>query len=196
MSSSSASNKTISKSPATNAGLEASDLPVMRFEARKAAIRQNFQGDLVVVFAIHPDEIPPQLIRSRPGSRYAVALVEIDEQEFPVDRIGFEERKRAQTRLAICLKDPLFQEYAFRRSKERGLQLYGTIDFSDPLSAEEAARMAVCELLGIDSRTAVGRDAGVAARWLEMERDFRACVVNKMVDGRGTRVLRMSEDRP
>lgn len=54
----------------------------MNCEAKKHAYRQ-VQDGVVISFVLHPHEIPPDLASAPLGTRYVLALVEIDENEEP-----------------------------------------------------------------------------------------------------------------
>jgi hypothetical protein len=55
----------------------------MHCEAKKHAYRQTQDG-VVVSFVLHPNEVPDGLATAPLGSRYVLALVQIDENELPV----------------------------------------------------------------------------------------------------------------
>jgi hypothetical protein len=52
----------------------------LQFEARKVALKQDRTG-YVLTLALHPDEIPVELLRDFVGSRYGVAMVRIQDDE-------------------------------------------------------------------------------------------------------------------
>jgi hypothetical protein len=54
----------------------------LQFEARKVALKQDRTG-YVLTLSLHPDEIPVELLRDFVGSRYACALVRIQDDESP-----------------------------------------------------------------------------------------------------------------
>lgn len=54
-------------------------------EAKKHALRQTQDG-IVVAFVLHPNDIPPALQLAPLGTRYMLALVEIGEDETPINR--------------------------------------------------------------------------------------------------------------
>lgn len=58
-------------------------MSALQFEAVKVALKQDATGYVLTV-KIHPDEIPEELMRDFVGSRYAVALVRISDDESAV----------------------------------------------------------------------------------------------------------------
>lgn len=54
----------------------------LQFEARKVALKQDRTG-YVLTLALHPDEIPEELLRDFVGARYGCALVRIQDDESP-----------------------------------------------------------------------------------------------------------------
>src|SRR5690349_7596013 len=77
-------------------------------ELRKIAYRQSAKDGLVITFAIHPDDMPPALAAAPIGSRFAAALVEIGDDEKPV-----EHRKQSTLvqRAGILCDNKLFQKF-------------------------------------------------------------------------------------
>jgi hypothetical protein len=76
----------------------------MGCEARKIAYRQSKDG-FVVSFAIHPNDVPDGLAVAGIGTRYMLALVEIGDDEKPV------ERDRTVQRAGILCTDKEFQSF-------------------------------------------------------------------------------------
>jgi hypothetical protein len=99
----------------------------LQFEARKVAMKQDRTG-FVLTLAIHPDELPDELIRDFVGARYGCALVRIQDDEFATQYSN-----RVQKAGMLC-----------RESK-----------FHDFLEVEDESQAAVelCKRCGIESRT-------------------------------------------
>ena len=57
----------------------------INFECVKVSLRQNKEG-FMLTLAIHPDDLNQDLVRDFVGSRYAVAMVRIGEDEQPYVR--------------------------------------------------------------------------------------------------------------
>lgn len=99
----------------------------LQFEARKVALKQDRTG-YVLTLSLHPDEIPVELLRDFVGSRYACALVRIQDDESPTAYSN-----RVQTAGMLC-RAIEFQEFL------------GTTD-------EISAAAELCERCGITSRS-------------------------------------------
>jgi len=52
----------------------------LQFEARKVALKQDRTG-FILTIAIHPDEVPEELLRDFVGTRYGCAFVRIQDDE-------------------------------------------------------------------------------------------------------------------
>lgn len=76
----------------------------LQFECRKIALKQDRTGFILTV-AIHPDEIPEELLRDFVGARYGCALVRIQD-----DESATEYNNRVQKAGMLC-RDPKFQEF-------------------------------------------------------------------------------------
>lgn len=99
----------------------------LQFEARKVALKQDRTG-FVLTLAIHPDEIPEELLRDFVGARYACALVRIQDDESPTPY-----NNRVQKAGILC-REESFQEFL-------------GVEFEDDAAHE------VCKRCGIHSRT-------------------------------------------
>ena len=80
-----------------------------QFEAVKVAIKQDKTG-YILTLALHPDEVPEEILRDFVGARYQVVMVRLNSDNQPMDR---KENSRDPVKLAVLLcKDPKFQEFA------------------------------------------------------------------------------------
>ena len=100
----------------------------LQFEARKVALKQDRTG-YVLTLSLHPDEIPDELLRDFVGSRYACAVVRINDDESPA---VYENRTQ---KAAILCKTELFQRFLGCKT-------------------EDGAAETLCASLGIGSRYA------------------------------------------
>lgn len=99
----------------------------LQFEARKIAMKQDRTG-FVLTISIHPDELPVELMRDFVGTRYACAVVRIQDDESPT-----EYNNRVQRAGMLC-RNGEFQEFM-------------------GASSEQAAAEALCKRCNIESRT-------------------------------------------
>lgn len=99
----------------------------LQFEARKVALKQDRTG-FILTLAMHPDEVPEEILRDFVGTRYACAVVRIQDDESPTQYDN-----RVQKAGILC-RDPEFQ------------------DFLSCDNETDAAHM-LCKRCGIESRT-------------------------------------------
>ena len=99
----------------------------LQFEARKVALKQDRTG-FVLTLAIHPDEVPEELLRDFVGARYACAVVRILDDETATSY-----NNRTKKAGMLC-RDGRFQDY---------------LECSDEASTTDE----LCKRLGILSRT-------------------------------------------
>lgn len=120
----------------------------LQFEARKVALKQDRTG-YVLTLCLHPDEIPEELLRDFVGSRYAVAMVRIQDDETPTQY-----HNRVQ-KAAMLSKNGAFQDWV------------GVAD-------EESAAEAICARCGIDSRAELSGNKQAQAEFDEMVREYES----------------------
>ena len=80
-----------------------------QFEGKKIALKQTKEG-IVMSLAIHPDELPTELMRDFVGSRYMVVMVRLADTEEPFDRRDIEATQAVKQAGMIC-RDPKFWDY-------------------------------------------------------------------------------------
>ena len=105
----------------------------LQFEARKIALKQDRTG-YVLTLSLHPDEIPEEILRDFVGSRYACALVRIQDDETPTAYVN-----RVQKAGMLC-RDPSFQEFIAERLVGHKVN-------------EDQTATALCKQCGISSRS-------------------------------------------
>ncbi len=84
--------------------------PTIQFEAIKAGLKQSKDG-YILTLAVHPDEIPDDLVRDFVGSRYVVVMVRLNEQEQPMNRGNEFPGDQAVKMAGILCRDPDFWEW-------------------------------------------------------------------------------------
>ena len=107
------------------------------FEAVKVSWRQDKDG-YKLTLAVHPDNTPDELMRSWIGSRYQVAMVEIDDNEQPKSAFS-QMDEDVQYAIKLC-REFAFQSWVHDQSL-----------FEWPKS-ESGAKAYMLEHLGIASR--------------------------------------------
>lgn len=84
--------------------------PTIQFEGVKAGLKQSKEG-YILTLAVHPDEIPDDLVRDFVGSRYVVVMVRLDAQEQPMNRGSEFPGDHAVKMAGILCRDPDFWEW-------------------------------------------------------------------------------------
>lgn len=80
-----------------------------QFEGKKVALKQTKDG-IVMSLAIHPDDLPEELIRDFVGSRYMVVMVRLGDEEKPLNREEFAGSQMVKLSGMLC-RDKDFWEY-------------------------------------------------------------------------------------
>jgi len=80
-----------------------------QFEGKKVALKQTKDGH-VLTLAIHPDEIPEEILRDFVGARYMVVMVRLADTEEPMNRGDFEATRAVKQAGMVC-RDPKFWEF-------------------------------------------------------------------------------------
>lgn len=80
-----------------------------QFEGKKVALKQTKDG-IVMSLAIHPDDLPEELIRDFVGSRYMVVMVRLADTEEPMNRDEFAGAQMVKLAGMLC-RDKEFWEY-------------------------------------------------------------------------------------
>ena len=80
-----------------------------QFEGKKIALKQTKDG-IVMSLAIHPDDLPEELMRDFVGSRYMVVMVRLGDDERPVNREEYAGAQLVKLAGMLC-RDPQFWDY-------------------------------------------------------------------------------------
>lgn len=124
----------------------------LQFEARKVALKQDRTG-FVLTLALHPDEIPEELVRDFVGARYMCVLARIQDDESVTPY-----NSRVQKSGMLC------RDYYF--------QLFMKEQYMAHAATEEAATTALCNYCGITSRTELNGNARAQVLFDEVLIDF------------------------
>ena len=123
-----------------------------QFEGKKVALKQTKDGH-VLTLAIHPDEIPEEILRDFVGARYMVVMVRIGENEEPMERQPV--NKHISIAGMLC-RDPEFWDFLFEQGllletseKEatEWLKSYLNIESRSELKDNEDAQLALNKIL-------------------------------------------------
>lgn len=80
-----------------------------QFEGKKVALKQTKDG-IVMSLAIHPDELPEELMRDFVGARYLVVMVRLGDDEKPLNRDNYEAGTWVKTSGMLC-RDSKFWDF-------------------------------------------------------------------------------------
>jgi hypothetical protein len=111
-----------------------------QFEARKIALKQTKDGH-VLNLAIHPDEIPEEILRDFVGARYMVVMVRLADAEVPMVRAEEYAGARLVKQAGILCRDRNFWDYLleegliFERKEEVAVEWL--CDYLDVVSRSE-----------------------------------------------------------
>jgi hypothetical protein len=119
----------------------------LQFEARKVALKQDRTG-YVLTLSLHPDEVPEEILRDFVGTRYACAIVRIQDDETPTAY-----NNRVQKAGMLC-KNPNFWDY-----------------LGWPTSESEAVDE-LCKRCGILSRTELHGNAKAQALFDQLVKEY------------------------
>lgn len=129
-------------------------------EAKKHAYRQTKDG-IALTLLLHPQEVPDGLALSPLGTRYLMAMVELADDETPVDTTSHRkqrpkpkvspDKRLAQQAGALCTK-PVFQQFLYEMGESANPCLRST---------EEAVRR-ICE---VESRSSIVPGTSAARKW-------------------------------
>lgn len=87
----------------------------IQFEGVKTGLRQSKDGYLLSV-AIHPDDIPDDLVKDFVGARYMVVMVRLDDEDKPMDRV--KSHNPVVSMAGMLCRDSDFWNYISFYSKE------------------------------------------------------------------------------
>ena len=86
----------------------------IQFEGVKTGLKQSKDGYLLTM-AVHPDELPNDLMRDFVGSRYVVVMVRLNDNEQPMNRDGEFPGDHAVKMAGILCRDPNFWDWLHER---------------------------------------------------------------------------------
>lgn len=132
----------------------------VHFEAVKVKLMQSREG-MLLTLAIHPDEVPDEIVRSFVGSRWMCAFVRIGDDDQPVKSPAQIDGERAVQSAAMLCRDPSFQAW---------MAAEGLASSATEIGAAEGLR----DYLGIDSRADLKTDAAARELFAKLKERFGA----------------------
>jgi hypothetical protein len=150
-----------------NSQAKAARKNAISLEVKKDGLIQRQSGDwtLRVVFAAA--DYNDRLGRAPMGTRYACVLVEINDDETPVDHVGIERSR---------WRDLGAAKQAGMRCKEPVFWAFITEELSFPCFSEEGAAQRVRAICGVESRSDLNKPGSNEARrkWHDLDNAFQA----------------------
>ena len=137
-----------------------SEIKTIQFESVKAAMKQNTSG-YVLTLAIHPDDVPLELLRDFVGARYQVVMVRLNGDEEPLDREQEFDGTRAVRLAGILCKEKEFWEYLHEEE-----QIFNT--------TEDEATEWLRNYLGVKSRSELKTNEAARGRLHKVNEEYMA----------------------
>lgn len=85
-------------------------METIQFEGVKTGLKQSKDGYILTV-AVHPDDLPDDLMRDFVGARYMVVMVRIGDDERPISREEFKKHHPAVAQAGMLCRDREFWSY-------------------------------------------------------------------------------------
>jgi hypothetical protein len=146
----------------------------IKLEVKKDALLQRQNGDWKISFTVASIDMHPSLTGAAMGTRFACVLVEVGDDEEPVDHQAMDRDKwRAlgpAKQAGIRCKDPLFWAYL----RECELDYYH-------VDSEETAASAVRNICNVLTRSDLGKPGFGDQRflWFDLDTKFQAWKVKE-----------------
>ena len=132
----------------------------IQFEGIKTAFRQSKDG-YTLSLAIHPDDIPADLMKDFVGSRYMVVMVRLADDDTPMVREDAFPGDAAVKAAGILCRDPEFWEWLFQKE-----QIFD--------KTEAAAKEFLYGYIGIETRKELKTDASARDLFNQIKKTFDA----------------------
>jgi hypothetical protein len=136
----------------------------IQFEAIKTGLRQSKEGYMLTL-AVHPDEIPGDLVKDFVGARYMVVMVRLGDDEKPLNREESFSGDHAVQLSGIMCRDPSFWEWLHENEwiHEKN---------------EEVATEWLKDFLEIDSRKNLKTNSGARSLFNDLRKKYESCQKN------------------
>jgi len=132
----------------------------IQFEGIKTGLKQSKDG-YVLTMAVHPDDLPDDLMRDFVGSRYVVVMVRIGDDEKPLNREQEFPGDHAVKMAGMMCRDPEFWEW---------LSLKKLLEEQ----SEKACAEWLSDYLGIESRKELKTDEDARVLFNRLKEAFEA----------------------
>ena len=132
----------------------------IQFEGIKTGLKQSKDG-YVLTMAVHPDDLPDDLMRDFVGSRYVVVMVRIGDDERPMNREQEFPGDHAVKMAGMLCRDPEFWEWLFLQDLLKQ-------------KSEKVCAEWLSHYLGIESRKELKTDEDARALFNRLKETFEA----------------------
>jgi len=133
-------------------------METIQFEGVKTGLRQSKEG-YNLTLAVHPDDLPDDLIRDFVGSRYMVVMVRIGDDEQPLNREHEFPGDNAVKMAGMVCRDPEF--WAFIADTQ-----------GDEVSSETESAQWLCVFLDIESRKELKTNSEARELFIKLKKGF------------------------
>jgi len=126
-----------------------------QFEAKKVALKQTKDG-YAMTLAIHPDDLPDEIMRDFVGARYMVVMVRLNDNEEPLNREEFAGAQMVKLAGMLC-RDKDFWEFLheegslFQKTEAEcveWMQNYLVVSSRSEIKTNPAAQQALKDIYG------------------------------------------------
>jgi hypothetical protein len=133
-------------------------METIQFEGVKTGLRQSKEG-YNLTLAVHPDDLPDDLMRDFVGSRYMVVMVRIGDDEQPLNREHEFPGDNAVKMAGMVCRDPEF--WAFIADTQ-----------GDEVSSETESAQWLCVFLDIESRKELKTNSEARELFIKLKKGF------------------------
>jgi len=133
------------------------------FEAVKTSLSQTKDG-MILRLAIHPSDMPRQLMTDWVGSRYQIAMVKLDDNDEPAIDPATELGKRAVQSAGMLCRNEAFQQFMVAA----GYAGAGEVERDPVMYTANGLR----DLLGVQSRSDLANDERAQKLLEEVKAEF------------------------
>lgn len=141
----------------------------MQFEGKKNSLTQVQSGDWKLQFTVSAVDVPAGLLTAPMGTRYVVAIVEVSDDEQPVEQKPAGNKHRLSRQAAMLCSDRQF--WGFLRNEFSGNWM--NPNFPQPTDNQLRAAECIRSICNVKSRSEFDSEPA-DRRWRELKASFEA----------------------
>ncbi len=144
----------------------------LQFECKKDGLKQLQSGEWTLALKVHPADVPAPLLTAAMGTRYMAVLVEVSDDETPVEQPTEQkqaDKHRLSRQAAMCCDDQMFQ--AFIQHRMSG-QYAAVTRRNTNFTSRDVAACCVRNYLNIKSRSEIDTDQNIATIWSNLHGEY------------------------